>query len=107
MKSIKIKAPKEYINAPGLLRQSGSLIREYGKKALIVASPKSVRAAGQTLFPSMEKAEIERAISIFSGWVTFEKAEKIANQHSNTGIDMVIGLGGGRVIDTANIAAPR
>lgn len=105
MKSVKIKAPKEYINEPGLLRQSGSIIREYGKNALIVASPKSVSAAGQNLFPSMEEAGIERIVYMFSGYVTFEKAENIANRYEGAGIDMVIGLGGGRVIDTAKIAA--
>jgi glycerol dehydrogenase len=105
MESIKIKAPKEYVNAPGLLRRSGSLIRAYGKNALIVASPKSVNAAGQTLFPSLEEAGVERTVHLFSGYVTFEKAESIARLYGNKGIDAVIGVGGGRVIDTAKIAA--
>jgi glycerol dehydrogenase len=105
MESVRIKAPKEYINAPDLLRRSGSLIRGYGRSALIVASPKSMDAAGKTLFPSMKERGIDWVVFPFSGYVTFKKAEDIAKRYGDTGINVVIGLGGGRVIDTAKIAA--
>jgi glycerol dehydrogenase len=102
---IKIKAPKEYYNEPEILSKSGIYIKEYGSRALIIGSKTSFEVAGGDLMASLEESGIKHRQYEFSGYVTKEKAEEIATEYRYAKVDVVIGLGGGRVIDTAKLVA--
>lgn len=102
---VRIKAPKEYISEPDVLSKAGEYIKKYGTKALIVTSEKSLEATKQVLLPSLEEAGIQYEIYFFTGYPTMEKAESIAASYPE--YDVVIGLGGGRVIDTAKVVGTK
>lgn len=102
---VKVKAPKEYISKPDVLEESGEYIKKYGKKALIIASKKSLEVSKDRLLPSLDKAGIEYVIHLFTGYPTMEAADKIAASYLET--DVVIGLGGGRVIDTSKVVGTK
>ena len=102
---VRIKAPKEYISEPDVLYKAGEYIKKYGKKALIVSSEKSLEATKDILLPSLKEADILYEIHLFTGYPTMEAAETIAASYSD--FDVVIGLGGGRVIDTAKVVGTK
>jgi glycerol dehydrogenase-like iron-containing ADH family enzyme len=102
---VRVKAPKEYISEPDILKKAGEYIKNYGKKALIVASEKSLEVTKDVLLPSLEVAGIAYEIHLFTGYPTMEAAESIAASYLDS--DVVIGLGGGRVIDTAKVVGTK
>lgn len=102
---VRVKAPKEYISEPDVLYKAGEYIKNYGKKALIVASEKSLDVTKDLLLPSLKDAGIEYEIHLFTGYPTMEAAESIAASYLDS--DVVIGLGGGRVIDTAKVVGTK
>lgn len=102
---VKVKAPKEYISEPDVLERAGDYIVKYGKKALIIGSQTSIEVTKDILLPSLTKAGITYEIHLFSGYPTMETASKIAASYPDS--DVVIGLGGGRVIDTAKVVATK
>ena len=99
----RMKTPKEYINEPDLLPKAGAYIKNYGKKALLVGSETSFHAVGDAFYQSLMDNGIAYQKYAFSGFPTMAKAEAIAQAFSEE--DVVVGVGGGRVIDTAKVAA--
>jgi glycerol dehydrogenase len=77
------------------------LIGRYGTNALVVDSPASEQKGGELLFAALESAGIRHTQTCFSGHVTLRKAHEIAARGGD--IDLVIGMGGGRVLDVAKL----
>jgi glycerol dehydrogenase len=74
-----------------------------GKKAVVMWGTKTKAAVGEAVLASLKAAGIEYTDVHFNGECTKEEAQRIADIAK--GFDSVIGLGGGKAIDTAKAAA--
>jgi glycerol dehydrogenase len=74
-----------------------------GKKAVVMWGTKTKAAVGEAVLASLKAAGVEYTDVHFNGECTKEEAQRIADLAK--GYDSVIGLGGGKAIDTAKAAA--
>ncbi len=97
--------PGQYIQGSGILNELPEIIKPFGNKAIILASPsiknKIIPTYGQKILE--EKIEI----TLFNGECTFEEIDRFQNIIKQENADIVIAMGGGKTIDTAKICADR
>ncbi|MCP1225962.1 glycerol dehydrogenase [Sebaldella sp. S0638] len=102
MKKILI-SPSRYVQGFGELENLGGYVEELGKKALLISHQEDYNRV---------KAGIEKAFSMtemiyggFSGECSKKEIERLENVLKEAGSDVVIGLGGGKSLDTAKAVA--
>jgi glycerol dehydrogenase len=97
--------PGKYIQGENALAQLPGLVKLFGKKGLLLASP----TAKNKLLPEYHFEDIEDCISIeeFQGECCEKELIRLATIISRQKVDVVVGMGGGKTIDTAKIAADR
>jgi len=97
--------PGKYIQGAGALRELPGLINLFGKRGLILASPtvekQILPASGLDL--ASEGVLVER----FGGECCEQELARLAMIIRDRDIRVVVGMGGGKTIDTAKIAADR
>ncbi len=97
--------PGRYIQGQGALKELSSIIRQFGNKGLILAS-KTVKDQIIPKFGTPEIYDIA-VISVFGGECCEEELNRLAEEIHLQGTNVMIGMGGGKTIDTAKIAADR
>lgn len=97
--------PGKYIQGVGAIRELPPLIRVFGTQGLILASPsvvaKVLPASGLGL-PSQSFS-----VETFAGECCEEELDRVIGILRQRRVDVLIGMGGGKTIDTAKIAADR
>ena len=88
---------------PGTLGEVGTIAGELGKFALVVCGSSSART--QPLLSAMEAANLKSCSFATRGEPTIEHIEKGINLARESGCNVVIGIGGGSVIDSAKAIA--
>ena len=102
---LKAVFPGKYIQGEGVLDELPRLIRLLGKTGLILASP-TVRSrilAARTQELAAEKIAIEA----FHGECCEKELARLEKIISHNKIDILVGMGGGKTIDTAKVASDR
>jgi glycerol dehydrogenase len=100
-----IKTPDLYINEPGCIANAGKYIAEYGKNPLIIGSKTALKAVGNEFFDGLQKNKINISnIYTFSGYPSENQFEKYSKTAQEIRADVIIGIGGGRTLDTAKAA---
>ena len=94
-----------YIQNEGALSLIGSETAQYGKKALILAGKTAWSVAEEKIKESLEKSGIDFTLFIFDGYCSEPYTDKIAATAKECGAEIVIGVGGGKVLDAAKWAA--
>lgn len=102
-----IKTPAEYVNKPDIIREAGNYIKKFGSKALIIGSKTSLKIVGEEFYQSLSDADIEYEIAEFSGYPTLEAIDVYVYKAFELGVELIIGIGGGRVNDTAKTVGTR
>lgn len=97
--------PGKYIQGAGAIRELPSLVKQQGQRGLILASP----SVCDTVLPAsgMDPTQTSLPIERFRGECCEEELARISEVLSREAIDVLIGMGGGKVIDAAKIAADR
>jgi glycerol dehydrogenase len=95
--------PRKYIQGRGVISELGGYAAMLGKKAVITWGKRTKAAVGESVLDSMKRAGVEYIDVHFNGECTKAEANRIADIAKGAG--MVIGIGGGKVIDTAKGAA--
>lgn len=102
-----LQGPLKYLQEAGILSHAGKYIAPVGKKALIILTEGGKKRVGDMLKANIEAAGCECVFYIFSGDITLAAIDKAASAAEKEECDMLIGIGGGRVLDTARAAADK
>ena len=100
-----VKTPELYISEPGALKKAGEVFGKYGKKVYIIGGKTALEKTWDTLEPSLKNAGIRYQIAEYEGYPTEANAGRHAAAAKEYGADLIAAVGGGRVCDTAKIAA--
>jgi glycerol dehydrogenase len=97
--------PGKYIQGMNILDQLPDYIRLLGTKALIIASHTSFK----NLLPRLNLKENDNRIFVeeFRGECCEEELRRLSDIMNRLRADVVVGMGGGKTIDTAKILADR
>lgn len=97
--------PGKYIQGENALEELPALMQLFGRKGLVIASP----TAKNKLLPSYLSEEDNKRIMVeeFGGECCESELSRLSMIIRNSKIEVVAGMGGGKAIDTAKIAADR
>lgn len=97
--------PGKYIQGLGAIAELPALIHQIGTRGLILASPSA--SAGGLRVGGIDWRAHDVAIEVFHGECCESELARVAGAIEQTRADVLIGMGGGKTIDTAKIAADR
>jgi glycerol dehydrogenase len=97
--------PGKYCQGRGILGELGKHIAPYGKKAMILWENFLKDAYGEKIINSLQGNGVAFSDELFHGETTKKTAHALADKAKANGCDMVLGIGGGKTIDTAKGAA--
>ncbi len=100
-------SPARYVQGRDATKFIGEEIKkmELGRIALIVASQTAHALLESTWKESFSKANIEYFVVEFTGECCHRESNRLVELAKNTKADLVIGAGGGKVLDTARAVA--
>lgn len=98
-------APGRYIQGPGEISNLGKYAATLGKKSLILISKSGYERIGSSITESFKVAEQELEFVYFNGECSKGEIERIRKLVAAKGCDVVIGIGGGKIFDTAKAVA--
>lgn len=106
-------SPRRYIQGAGVLNMAGEQIKIYGEKPLIIGGSRALAASTEAgLFKSLKQANLSYVIEKFGAppygeectWKEIDRLTKIARENR---CDLVVSVGGGKVIDTGKVVADK
>jgi glycerol dehydrogenase len=100
-------APAIYKQGNGVLSLLGQEILPYGKKALIVTGHKSWQATESVIRDSLAGKSISFSVMHYGDYCTENGAINVANRVKLEQAEIVVGVGGGRCLDTAKYGADK
>ena len=103
--SIGIKAPGYYVQGAGELGKLGKYAKKMGDNFLVVISPNNKKRVGKIIDTALTEINKTVFYAEFSGECTPEVIADIQSLAVDHGCDVVVGVGGGKAIDTAKAVA--
>ncbi|MGI6230291.1 MAG: glycerol dehydrogenase [Tractidigestivibacter sp.] len=98
-------SPSKYVQGPGELHKLGGYAKNYGKKALVIISAGGLKRSGDTIDASFADAGVEKVYDKFNGECSQDEIDRLVGVYKDAGTDVVIGVGGGKIFDTAKAVA--
>ncbi len=107
LSTVKI-GPRQYHNKAGILSQTGGFCKTLNAKRVVISGGvKARKSVASALHSSLEKAGIPYVEYEFVGESSIENIEALNALIDSFNADLVIGVGGGKSIDTAKNSADR
>ncbi|MCD8140019.1 MAG: glycerol dehydrogenase [Planctomycetaceae bacterium] len=98
-------APGKYIQGPNELRRLPDYVARFGTKALILVDPFSFSEYSLAFASLFAESSVDAACRQFSGQCCDEEIERVCAEAREAGADVVVGMGGGRTLDTIKSVA--
>ncbi len=97
--------PGRYVQGEGALGELPAMLKILGKRGMVLASNSVIK----NVLPSSGLVPAERGILVepFGGECCEEELTRISDVIRERRVDVLVGMGGGKTIDTAKIAADR
>ncbi len=96
-------SPSRYVQGPGEMNNLGAYTAKLGKKALCVISEGGIKRQGTQIEKSFTEATV--TFEKFNGECSKNEINRIVDVVKAGGYDVIIGVGGGKIFDTAKAVA--
>ena len=94
-------APNRYIQGPDILDETGRYISHLGSKAFLIGGSTALAAVKERIGVSLDKSSMANRFEVFSGECNRSGAAQLSEKARKFQADVIVGVGGGRAIDTA------
>ena len=98
-------SPGKYVQGAGEMKKLGEYAQNYGKKALILISKGGYKRIGAMVEKSFEGKECGYVFDYFNGECSKKEIKRLGEIVKKEACDVVIGIGGGKIFDTAKAVA--
>ncbi len=102
---IVIKSPGKYIQGAGVIHQLAHNASLFGKKIFIIFDSLVYDRYGQDIINQIKLAELELFAEVCSGECCHAEINRIKSIIEPQGTEVIIGVGGGKTLDTAKMLA--
>ncbi|ADU27253.1 iron-containing alcohol dehydrogenase family protein [Ethanoligenens harbinense] len=102
---VQLKMPAYYINEKNALDKAGEIIAPAGEKALIIGGATAWNVSRHRLLTSLEEAGVTYHLEVYAGYCTAEAVKRFSDMAVSEDYEVVVGVGGGRALDTAKAVA--
>lgn len=97
---IVIKTPQHYDGGVESINHLGTYARSLGRNALVIGGKTALSVIGETLYASLDESGVSYHIEEFAGYPTYATAEGLAEKARDLEAAVLIGVGGGKALDT-------
>lgn len=94
-----------YRQEKNLISKAGEEVKRFGKKAFIVGGKTALSITEDKLLKSLSENGVDFSVHCYNGHCSHKSADKMCEELKNEGCDMVIGTGGGRIMDFSQLIA--
>lgn len=105
MSKFVFSSPRKYVQGAGVLAQLGEYVAELGNNAFVVADEIVWGLIGKEAQASLKEHNIEFHYQQFNGEASSNEISRLAALAKQGGASLVIGLGGGKTLDTVKAVA--
>ena len=100
-----MKAPARYVQGSGELDRLGRSVKKLGRRFLLIGTENNWKRFGQRVEQTMAENEREVVFTPFHGEATKDEVFAKMDVCKAEGCDVIIGMGGGKTLDTAKATA--
>lgn len=100
-----LKSPGKYVQGPGVLSQLDRHLQGMGNRLLVVLSRSGSGRVGPTLDRCFRETDYQLRYEIFQGECSQRQIDRLAALAREEGSTAIVGIGGGKILDTAKAAA--
>lgn len=105
MKKAALTLPRKYVQGRGVLGEIGAYAALLGRNPLVLWDDCVKQVVGATILGSLQASGLQVVDLAFGGESSHAEADRVAQVARQQGADIAIGVGGGKVLDTAKAAA--
>jgi glycerol dehydrogenase len=98
-------SPSRYIQGYNILKDFGKYVSHLGSKPFIIGGKTALSTIRESVSRSAAENFIECDFAVFSGKGTRSDAAELTRKATDFGADVIVGAGGGLVLDTAKAVA--
>lgn len=92
-----------YFQGQQVLELVGNELTRFGKKAYILGGPTALALTKDRLLPGLEVAGVSYHIHEYTGFCCYNAAQDVKKEAAALGCDIILGIGGGRIMDLAKL----
>ncbi|WP_094605020.1 Glycerol dehydrogenase [Sporomusa silvacetica DSM 10669] len=98
-------SPGRYVQGAGALNDIGKHVANLGTKALVLGGKRGIDAIKSLLEASFKEHQVDYVVELFGGECSRPEIDRIVAISKQNNIDIIIGVGGGKALDTAKASA--
>lgn len=98
-------SPGKYLQGPGEMKKLGTYAKTMGRHALVLISAGGKKRIGDLVEKSLAAESMALTFELFGGECSKPEIDRLTQMMAETGCDLVIGIGGGKIFDTAKAVA--
>lgn len=97
--------PGRYVQGSGVIHEIGKHVLPLGDRALLIGGPTALSVSQEAIAKSLEHEDVELAVRRFNGECTEKEIARLTGIAEKEKVNIVIGAGGGKALDTAKAVA--